>query len=41
MFGLVEALTAVVLPPAMKSMGIYVLYLAIIFLRPQGLFGRL
>ena len=39
--GLVEALTAVVLPPAMKSMGIYVLYLAIIFLRPQGLFGRL
>ncbi|WPB56270.1 branched-chain amino acid ABC transporter permease [Xylophilus sp. GOD-11R] len=39
--GLVEALTAVVLPPAMKSMGIYVLYLAVIFLRPQGLFGRL
>ena len=39
--GLIEAVTAVVLPPAMKSMGIYVLYLAIIFLRPQGLFGRL
>jgi branched-chain amino acid transport system permease protein len=39
--GLVEAVTAVVLPPAMKSMGIYALYLAIIFLRPQGLFGKL
>jgi branched-chain amino acid transport system permease protein len=39
--GLVEALTAVVLPPSMKSIGIYVLYLAVVFLRPQGLFGRL
>ena len=39
--GLVEALTAVVLPPSMKSMGIYALYLAVIFLRPQGLFGKL
>ncbi|MGJ7499927.1 branched-chain amino acid ABC transporter permease [Variovorax sp. ZT5P49] len=39
--GLVEALTANILPPAMKSMGIYALYLVVIFLRPQGLFGKL
>lgn len=39
--GLVEALAAVVLPPAMKSIGVYALYLAVVFLRPQGLFGRL
>ena len=39
--GLVEALTAVVLPPAMKSFGIYLLYLVVIFVRPQGLFGKL
>ncbi|MET3381739.1 branched-chain amino acid ABC transporter permease [Variovorax paradoxus] len=39
--GLVEALTANILPPAMKSMGIYALYLIVIFLRPQGLFGKL
>jgi branched-chain amino acid transport system permease protein len=39
--GLVEALTANILPPAMKSMGIYALYLVVVFLRPQGLFGKL
>jgi branched-chain amino acid transport system permease protein len=39
--GLVEALTAVALPPAMKSLGIYLLYLVVVFVRPQGLFGRL
>lgn len=39
--GLIEAITANVLPPAMKSIGIYLLYLVVIFLRPQGLFGRL
>jgi branched-chain amino acid transport system permease protein len=39
--GLVEAFTAVILPPALKSIGVYALYLAVVFARPQGLFGRL
>jgi branched-chain amino acid transport system permease protein len=39
--GLIEAVTANVLPPALKQMGIYVLYLVVIFVRPQGLFGKL
>ncbi|QEL22503.1 branched-chain amino acid ABC transporter permease [Bosea sp. F3-2] len=39
--GLVEALTAALLPPAMKSIGIYALYLGVVFIRPSGLFGRL
>jgi branched-chain amino acid transport system permease protein len=39
--GLVEAITANVLPPALKQMGIYALYLLVIFVRPQGLFGKL
>jgi branched-chain amino acid transport system permease protein len=39
--GEVEAITAVLLPPAMKSIGIYALYLGVVFLRPGGLFGRL
>ena len=38
--GLVEAVTANVLPPALKQMGIYALYLVVVFLRPQGLFGK-
>jgi branched-chain amino acid transport system permease protein len=39
--GLVEALTAALLPPALKSIGIYALYLGVVFVRPSGLFGRL
>lgn len=39
--GLVEALTAALLPPALKSIGIYTLYLGVVFIRPSGLFGRL
>jgi len=39
--GLVEAVTATLLPPALKAIGVYTLYLAVVFLRPQGLFGRL
>ena len=39
--GLVEALTAFALPPALKSIGIYGLYLAVVFVRPRGLFGSL
>ena len=39
--GLIEAVTANVLPPALKQMGISALYLVVIFVRPQGLFGKL
>ena len=39
--GLVEAITAVILPPAMKTIGICSLYLAVVFIRPHGLFGKL
>ena len=39
--GLVEAITATILPPALKSIGIYGVYLAVVFFRPRGLFGNL
>jgi branched-chain amino acid transport system permease protein len=39
--GLVEAITAMILPPALKSVGIYGVYLAVVFLRPRGLFGSI
>ena len=39
--GLVEALTAIMLPPSLKSVGVYSLYLVILFIKPSGLFGRL
>ena len=39
--GVIEAVTAVLLPPSMKSIGIYALYLLVVLVRPRGLFGRL
>ena len=39
--GLVEAMTTLILPPSLKSIGIYALYLGVVFVRPSGLFGRL
>ncbi|MCG5236415.1 branched-chain amino acid ABC transporter permease [Xanthobacter oligotrophicus] len=39
--GLVEAITALILPPTMKAVGIYALYLGVVFFRPSGLFGKL
>lgn len=39
--GLVEAVAATLLPSALKSIGIFSLYLAVVFIRPSGLFGRL
>ena len=39
--GLVEAATAMVLPPSLKSIGIYALYLLVVFVRPRGLFGSI
>ena len=39
--GLVEAITAMVLPPSLKSVGIYAVYLLVVFARPRGLFGSM
>jgi branched-chain amino acid transport system permease protein len=39
--GLAEALTTMILPPSLKSVGVYSLYLVVLFIRPSGLFGRL
>ena len=39
--GLVEAAATLVIEPSMKSIGIYALYLAVVFIRPSGMFGRL
>ena len=39
--GLVEASTALLLPPSLKSIGIYAMYLVVVFIRPRGLFGSL
>src|SRR6266566_2884441 len=39
--GLVEATTALVLPPSLKSVGIYAVYLLVVFVRPRGLFGSI
>ena len=39
--GLVEAITALVLPPSLKSVGIYAVYLLVVFIRPRGLFGSM
>jgi branched-chain amino acid transport system permease protein len=39
--GLVEAITATILPASLKSVGIYAMYLAVVFVRPRGLFGSL
>jgi len=39
--GIVEAVSATVLQPSMKAIGIYAVYLLVVFLRPRGLFGNL
>ena len=39
--GLVEAITAMIVPPSLKSVGIYTVYLAVVFFRPRGLFGSM
>ena len=38
--GLVEALAGLLIPPAFKYSVVFVLYLAVVLWRPQGLFGR-
>ena len=39
--GEVEALTAFVLEPSLKQIGMFAVYLAVLMIRPRGLFGRL
>src|SRR5207244_4416212 len=39
--GLVEATTALLLPPSLKAVGIYAVYLLVVFIRPRGLFGSM
>ena len=39
--GLVEASSALILPPSLKYVGIYALYLLVVVVRPRGLFGSL
>ena len=39
--GLEEASTALILPPSLKSVGIYAVYLLVVFIRPRGLFGSI
>jgi branched-chain amino acid transport system permease protein len=39
--GIVEACTALLISPSLKSLGIYAIYLAVMFFRPRGLFGTM
>lgn len=41
LIGLVEALTALVMDPSLKQVGIFVIYVLVLMFRPRGLFGRL
>jgi branched-chain amino acid transport system permease protein len=38
--GLVEAFAGLLIDPAFKYFSIYVLYMVVVFFRPQGLWGR-
>ncbi|HUC18734.1 MAG TPA: branched-chain amino acid ABC transporter permease [Acetobacteraceae bacterium] len=39
--GLAEALTALVIDPSLKQIGIFAIYVLVLMVRPRGLFGRL
>ena len=41
LIGLVESLTALVLEPSLKQVGMFVVYMAVLMFRPRGLFGRI
>ncbi len=41
LIGEVEALTALLLEPSLKQVGMFAIYLAVLMFRPRGLFGRL
>ena len=38
--GLVEALSALVVEPSLKQIGVYLLYMIVVLIRPRGLFGN-
>ena len=38
--GLVQQLSTLILPTQLQNTAIFVVFLVIVFLRPQGLFGR-
>jgi branched-chain amino acid transport system permease protein len=41
LIGEVEAITAAILEPSLKQVGIFAIYLAVLMFRPRGLFGKL
>ena len=41
LIGEVEALTAIVLEPSMKQVGMFAVYMLVLMVRPRGLFGKL
>ena len=41
LIGEVEALTAVLIEPSLKQVGMFAIYLAVLMFRPRGLFGTL
>lgn len=41
LIGLVEAVTALLISPALKMLGVFAVYLAVVTLRPRGLYGSM
>jgi branched-chain amino acid transport system permease protein len=41
LIGLVEALTALLIEPSLKQVGMFAIYLAVLMFRPRGLFGTM
>jgi len=41
LIGEVESITALVLEPSLKQVGMFAVYLLVLMFRPRGLFGRL
>jgi len=41
LIGVVEAVTAMVLEPSLKQVGMFAIYLAVLMFRPRGLFGTI
>ncbi len=39
--GEVEAITAAVLEPSLKQVGVFAVYLLVLMVRPRGLFGKI
>ncbi|MDE2516188.1 MAG: branched-chain amino acid ABC transporter permease [Rhodospirillales bacterium] len=41
LIGLTEAMTALVIDPSLKQIGVFMIYVLVLMVRPRGLFGRL